>query len=514
MKKNAIIILLAIFGLQFTVANTLQAQQSKPDARYKLIREQYKVNRDGTTEYNYRKEITLLRNRAITAYADKGETFIVYNPAFQHLTINECYTIRKDGSKVTTPKRAFVEQLPSACEDCGRFNGLIELAIVHTALEYDCTIVLDYTINSKCDILQRQIQLTQDCPVDKYEIVVDLPRDGKLYSHINDAGTDIKKVNDKHTLHLVATSLKQSLSERYLPSDIYPTVSFANVESASGQMTQIKDNLPDAQYFILNAKDKIKKSGNYTASERDQMLITQLQNHVVENIHTNHLSPELQKYACAVPEEVWRSGCGTPYEKAQTLAALLRQAGFYAYASLGETEFTTDDGHKFYLANESQTTVSVVYGSDQLTLSATDNRPHTSPAKFCPTHRDLEWTPENSDQTIYTYSLPAGDNPAGVNPAYLTAKRTAPVQTNACDDQYTYTIHLGTKATLTNPTETAYDIDGLGSLKISIRQNGENIEVTKYLKLEKSLIDENHYQDFRRMMIDWNKCNTLYLKSK
>ena len=516
MKRHTIIFLLAVFSLQLTDLNPLQAQQAKPDARYKLIRQQYKVNRDGTTAYNFRKEITLIRNRAITAYADKGETFIVYNPAFQNLTINECYTLRKDGSKVQTPKRAFVEQLPSNCENCGRLNGLIELAIVHTALEYDCTIVLDYTITSKCNILQEKIQLTQDCPVEKYEVIVDLPRDGKLYSHLDANGAKVKKVNDGHTLHIEATNLDQSAADHYLPASerVYPTLYFSNTESLSDRMRQMKDKLPPAQLLILSTRDKIKKSGNHTAHERNLMLVEALRDYVADNIRTNHISPALLGYASAEPEEVWASACGSPYEKAQTLAAVFRQAGFYSYVSLGESEMLTDDNKKFHIANSEQTTVTVVVDNEQFTLSATDKRPLNPAEKSHSTSRDIEWIPAEEGDGYAVYTLPANDNPTGIDAAYLSSKRTAPVQTAVCDDEYTYNIHLTEKATLLNPVETAYEIEGLGSIKVSIKQNGDNILVSKHLKIDKNIIDKNDYSDFRKMMVDWYKHNTLYIKTK
>ena len=153
-----------------TLLMAFAAIAQSPDAEYNLIRRSYRVNNDGSMDIRFRKEITLLRNRAITAYADKGETFIHYNPAFETLTINECYTLTADGKKVETPKNAFVEQLPSECTDCGRLNGIREMAIVHTALEYNCTIVLDYTIHRNSSFLVQRFDLHQDCPVKRYEI--------------------------------------------------------------------------------------------------------------------------------------------------------------------------------------------------------------------------------------------------------------------------------------------------------------------------------------------------------
>lgn len=166
-------ILSLTIGLALAVAAIAQNNLSTlgPDAEYNLIRRTYKVNADGSMDIRFRKEIKLLRNRAITAYADKGETFIEYNPAFESLTINECYTQRPDGTKIVTPQNAFVDQLPSSCVDCGRYNGLREMAIVHTALEYNCIVVLDYTLHRKSGVLAERFNTSMDCPVKLYEII-------------------------------------------------------------------------------------------------------------------------------------------------------------------------------------------------------------------------------------------------------------------------------------------------------------------------------------------------------
>ena len=73
-------------------------------------------------------------------------------------------------SIIKTPENAFILQLPSECTDCGRLNDLREVAIVHTALEYNCTIVLDYTLYRKSTCLAERFNLNQDCPVKRYEI--------------------------------------------------------------------------------------------------------------------------------------------------------------------------------------------------------------------------------------------------------------------------------------------------------------------------------------------------------
>ena len=151
MKKTLFIA--ALVSL-FSLAN---AQQ--PDAIYKLLRYEWTVNADGTSDYHYRHEVQILRNRALTAYADKGETFVVYNPDLEDLTINEVYTLQLDGTRIDMPQNAFIYQLPSECADCGRFNHLRELAMVHTGMELGCTIIVDYTIHRRYNLLRETIPL-------------------------------------------------------------------------------------------------------------------------------------------------------------------------------------------------------------------------------------------------------------------------------------------------------------------------------------------------------------------
>ena len=136
MKKHISI----LFALLCFIAANLSAQSY--EATYHLISKSYTLNEDGSLDYRYRKELQIFTRASFDTY---GETFILYNPEFQTLTINEAYTVRKDGSVVKTPDNAFNPSLPYSCTDCERFNGMREMVVTHTALEYDATIVLEHT---------------------------------------------------------------------------------------------------------------------------------------------------------------------------------------------------------------------------------------------------------------------------------------------------------------------------------------------------------------------------------
>lgn len=156
----------------FVISTPLLAQSSQPDAEYLLLRRTYTTNDDGSMDIRFRKEIKLLRNRAVTAYALNGETFIEYNPQSELLTINECYTLTPDGRRVEPRESAYVEQLPSHCADCGRLNHLREMVVVHTGLEEGCTVVLDYTLHRLNSNLYDHFDMMQRYPVRRYEVVV------------------------------------------------------------------------------------------------------------------------------------------------------------------------------------------------------------------------------------------------------------------------------------------------------------------------------------------------------
>ena len=171
MKKIVFIAaIISIFNFQFSIS---RAQQ--PDAVYKLLRYEWTLNADGSSDFHYRHEVQILRNRALVAYADKGETFVVYNPDLEEVTINEVYTRQLDGTRVDMPQNAYIYQLPEECADCGRFNHIRELAMVHTGMELGCVIVVDYTIHRQYNLLFEDIPLQRECPVENMEVVINYP---------------------------------------------------------------------------------------------------------------------------------------------------------------------------------------------------------------------------------------------------------------------------------------------------------------------------------------------------
>ena len=347
MKK---IIFITAILFSFTCA---QAQ----DAVYKQLRYDWTVNADGTSDYHYRHEVKILRNRALTAYADKGETFVTYNPDIEDLTINEVYTIRENGSRVDMPQNAFIYQLPSQCADCGRFNHIRELAMIHTGMEYNCVIVVDYTIHRRYNLLNITLPLVKECPIEHLEVNISMPTDMNLDVQLNNPGLfpfnpTVNQTANSYSLK--ASNIAQNYNEAYMPeyNRVYPTLHFYN---GTPEFTPAFD-----QNGLPEAKDAAyaQIQGNNDIDD-----IAAVRNFVIDNIHLNELPAAMLGYTHATAAEVWRSGCGTATDKAVLLAAMLNQLKYNAHVTgenMDEVGVVIDTNE--YRLNVRQKTPITIYG--------------------------------------------------------------------------------------------------------------------------------------------------------
>ena len=328
MKYRLLILLFLLSSALTTTA------QKKYDAVFKKIDKSYTLHADGSLDYTYRKELLLNSQRSF----DKmyGETFIVYNPEYQSLTINEAYTIRKDGSRVNTPANAFNEVLPSNCTDCGRYNGVKEMVVTHTALEYGATIVLDYTIHQKAGLLKDMSEilvLAESSPVEQYRVSFTFPMEKKYLFKGFYQGPDNSTHTYKdgyETVTATFSSLRQTSAEPYLPaaSDVlYPTILFSSgngevmLETILQQPAFASTELPECDLVLSQITSADKEYIDNILAIRDW---------VVDNVHYNALSFKYNGYNIADANTVWKSNCGNEPEKAVLLAAMLQRAGYDA----------------------------------------------------------------------------------------------------------------------------------------------------------------------------------------
>lgn len=493
--KRIYIFLLTLCGLAL---NAGAAPKEQPDASYKLIRESYTVRADGTTDYHCRKEITILRNRALTAYADKGETFIVYNPAFETLTINESYTLREDGSRVETPKNAFVEQLPSDCQNCARYTGLREMVVVHTAMEYGCTIVLDYTIHRKNSHLYAKITPSQDCPVERYELSVKVPQGQKIAVTTKGGLDKYLATPQPDSLHLTITDIAQRYVDAYLPTDnLYPSITICNDGAAAN------NEAPYLKWIHFDNTEKCEAASVQLVMmmQDDPMDYAKaIHNYVVDNIHFNNVDPSLMNWQVASASQTWQSNCGNAADKAQLLGALLRQAGIEARAVSPDRVDFTVNGAAYHVSpiakgdpqhNDALPTAKKTSTDTVIAWSGTDIGGHYSQM----TLPDVAHTP------FYT--------------AYLTTARTAPLHLSRQSILLSCRITLPTGSKLLSKTvhSKAEGTDHSWAISTDISQNGNLLTVKRSLVISNDTdLRGEAYIAFRQALIDWQTAATITIK--
>lgn len=501
MKKLAIFVAAAIFStFQFPIS-TCAAQ----DAVYKLLKHEWTVNADGTSDYHYRHEIQILRNRALTAYADKGETFVVYNPDLESLTINEVYTLRANGSRVDMPQNAFVHQLPSECADCGRFNHFRELAMVHTGMELGCTIVVDYTIHRQYNLLNETLQLPRECPIEHLQVNVQVPQGQELSAQLNDPkllNIDIKSSYSPTSYSLTAYDVPQTFVDSYLPpaSQLYPILHFFN---GTPNFVAAEDNTPAS--VVNNA---IKTAASVALShangeeDGDRDVVRAVHNLVLDNIHYNDIHPSHLGYVHSTPAQVWLSGCGTATDKAVLAAAILNELGYMArvigddYDEVGVRLDTMEyrlsmryhSGLELIGEAKDEVVVSTMTGSKTVNLIPMEDG-------------------------FYRLQLPAMSGEPAIKAANMAITRTAPLMGQACDLQCNITIPLpkGVKM-VENKIVKKLAYEGVGTLEISIRQSGSKLKVVRNLKLDKSIITPSEYAAYRQLIATWQTTNEVLLR--
>ena len=150
-------IYIGILGMLLLAVLPVKAES---EAEFRKLSKTYTLRADGSQELRVQKELTLFTHAAMNGLY--GETFIVYDPEFQELTIHESYTRQKDGTVIKTPSNALVEVLPSSAANALAYNHLKEMVVVHAGLELGATIYLDYSIVSKAGYLP---ELDVCCPV-------------------------------------------------------------------------------------------------------------------------------------------------------------------------------------------------------------------------------------------------------------------------------------------------------------------------------------------------------------
>ncbi len=331
--KNRIFqyILILIFGI-FS-GNLVQAQDYQTDAVYLKLVKEYQLNEDGSFDFNYSKQLKL--NSYFSFNRLYGETFIVYNPKYQELKINEAYTIMANGKKVITPDNAFNELLPRYAANAPAFNNLREMAVTHTGLERNAIINLDYTIHSSKDFLPDffgKEMFNQSSPVKEMIFRIKVPADKTLQFKTLNIRTapEITNENDQKVYTWTFKDLQARSHDRFRPADdiFLPGIIF----STAKDLHRVYDKFIDSKsFYYISNKAMTAIVDDMIAKEKDQMeIILDLQKLIVNEINYWRVPLEMTSYKCRKAVETWNSNGGTALEKTMLLTTMLIKAGINA----------------------------------------------------------------------------------------------------------------------------------------------------------------------------------------
>jgi hypothetical protein len=327
MKKNCLIILSLFF------AHFLFSQNENADAIFEKFIKEFTLEADGSTSYREYKQLKLITQFSFNRLY--GETFIIYNPEFQNLKINDAYTVMADGAKVITPPNAFNEVLPRDAAFSATANHMKEMVVTHTATEMGATIFLDYTLTSAKGYLpgfMGNVLIQESSPIAELEVIVRIPSDQELNHRMIGlrTGPEIKiEANQKvyvWKFNGVQASPKEPLQGKYQLSA--PRLLFTTVIGVAETINW----LTNQQAFELQINDEMKAWTDNLRSKQTEEIETlmTIQKAVVENIVFERYNPEWLAYRARTPEEIWKSNGGNKLEKTLLLATLLKYANFNA----------------------------------------------------------------------------------------------------------------------------------------------------------------------------------------
>jgi len=330
--KYIILTLAVLFCL-----STATAQTNDDDAVYeKLIRE-YTLEQDGSTSFREYKELKLLTHLSFNRLY--GETFIIYNPEFQRLNINEAYTIMADGTRIETPENAFNEVLPRNAAGSATYNHLREMVVTHTALEIGTTIYLDYTITSSKDFLPGLMGneiIQESSPVNQMEVIVNVPPDVELNHRMLGLRTapEVMVAGNHKVYTWKFGGIAASSKERFRGSDLpgAPRLMFTTL----GNLNQMTGWFTKQNAFSMQLNEAMKTTVDTIRQKKEDEIKTlmAIRREVADKMVDDRVNIAWTGYCLRNPAEVWKSNGGSKLEKSLLLAALLQHADFNATPAL------------------------------------------------------------------------------------------------------------------------------------------------------------------------------------
>lgn len=511
-----------ILSAVLTVSAALMlAAAPKSEAQFDRLVKTYTLHPDGSQELRVQKQLTIYTHAAMNSLY--GETFIVYDPSYQELKINESYTRQTDGTIVRTPENAFVEVLPSAAADAPAYNGLREMVVVHTGLELGATIFLDYTLVTKAgvvpalDIFEEVEELS---PIRNYTLSISVPEGTPLhYGMINGKSAPSVKVSDG--VKTVSWNLK---NVRPRPRSLAVSVQAGNVQAITATTYSSEQEfagvLGDQQY---SADDPA-----VTARIEEMNAGRSDRRSVVDKIH-EYISRELAQcrltfvqtgYKVRPAAEVIGSAYATDAERTLLASAMLKAVGVSSdvLMALPKAEDPLSTG---YASLVDILAIGFVNASDDATADISDYleiigmdgqvAEVASPVHTECSETSVEVQADSSKMIadgIYAFSLP--ENSSWLARVYPYTTSNTARQVNlllpyTADETHSYVLEVKDglePLALPEPVDISNPV---GSMKVEVTESGTRIDIVCRLEINEQLVTPAMYPQYYKLMSEWHE---------
>lgn len=530
------------------------------EAEYKKLSKTWTLNADGSQEFRYRMELQLYTHAAMNG--KYGESFIVYNPQYQTLKINESYTKQHDGTLVKTPANAFVEVLPRHAADAPAYNHLKEMVVVHTGLELGATIYLDYTITSQPGYLPELDlfeAIQQTSPVREYTLTTITPVAKKVtYTLANSAvKAVVKEEEGKRITSWTLRNVPQVSTSAYvnIANGDLPYLAATTYADTQAAMQFVSKQLDGASASIHSLVSEVTKG-----SKCEKCVMKKITGFIANQLATNALTLQETGYRFRPAADVLATAYGTELEKANLMAAMLQAAGLKAEVLAGyplkiEKGFALSAINQWYVAVENQKYIfainslarpqSVLFNQSPVYKVNDGQRVDMKAAKDYQivgkqdiSVVDGQWAIA-STETVGSDLLPyfasnkvvneaksamkvengyttlvLSDSKSGLGSTFgrLNSRRDVNLMLpRLVDETYEYQVTCPSTMQLRTPVGTTEIHNAAGDLVVSIEKKGQCITVTRSLKLNKQQYTPMEYKLLRNLLINWSDVNTKTL---
>lgn len=506
------------------------AAHAGDEATYEKLHTSYTLAADGSQQY---RRVMDLKLETHTSFNDLfGETFVVYNPEYQTLTINEAYTTQADGTVVPLPDNAVNESLPHAAADAPAYNRLREAVITHTGLEIGATIHLDYTLSTKagfypalevCETLTEPAASVKD-----RRIEITVPAGTELRY---DPAMKPRRTGDTYTWQF--RNLAAYYDEGYTPQ---------NGEGRPTLCATTFTSTADALSRIARTERDIVKVPGLARQSKDETLKAYAE-YMGSHLGRSGVTPFMTGYRTRPAAEVLASAYGTDLEKCTLLARALTAEGIDAevvavypachavkmlrdiksfavavtidgntsyYSGSGaqldlqlrsdrDEVYSVTDGRKIDFApcaNIRKADVTVTINGTEATSSANVETDRSGVTSTQPTSPAVSVADHSGYRLV---KLPSVGFAESWGMSRLgTERRQYFEMPYVCDDEVTFTIN--TDGRILTPSRELKLSNPVGEVTLRIEVDGSKATVTRNVKINKAIIAPAEWKSARALL--------------